>query len=191
MDCTRIFDLLNRWWWRSRKSNSVSRDPRIKQLDGPQLLSGINYYILAPQIEFIWDSLKKLRVIYNGTSFFNELSLKNKNISSSSQLIALVSEHWAFWCHYNTLGDRKGLIALFTGEKLRQKKHLWSCPRSPTGSPQQSLEWKPNPNTIARMLPHLSKQLTFEIPFRSGDTHMQLQVWTLGFKPTCSMKMSL
>lgn len=101
--------------------------------------------------------------------------MSNTTISSPSQLITLVSEQWLFWYLYNTLGERKELIALFIGEKLRQKRQLGSCSWSPTGKLQQSPEWKPNPNTTARELPYSSEQLTFEIPFRLGVDHAQLK----------------
>lgn len=119
--------------------------------------------------------LKKIIIIYQW-DIFNHLSLSNKNIPSPSQLITLVSEHGVFRYLNNTLGERKGLIALFVGEKRRQKKQLGSCSWSPTGTVQQNPEWKSNPSTIARMLPYPPEQLTFETPFRLGVAHAQLQV---------------
>jgi len=87
-----------------------------------------------------------------------------------------VSKHWAFLYCYNTLGDRKGLIALFAGEKMKWKKQLGSRSWLPTENLQQNTEWKPNPSTMERMLSYLSRQLTFKIPFRFGNAHIHLQV---------------
>lgn len=100
---------------------------------------------------------------------------KKKSISSPSQLIDMYTNIRHFDIVITPLETGECSLLFLQMRNGSRKSNLRLCTRSVTGRLWQSQAWKPKSRIVVTYLPYLSKQLTFEIPFRFGDTYILLQ----------------